>query len=198
MLHQLVDNFVYLQKKKNVDISYSYPQHTPLYQLLLFTLWTVYMPACFVGTPAPSWLRASSLELSSDHMRSSTAVLTSGWQTAQCVVQVNFFRWLKLPFKYWCEGRAISGVNIFSPALVISISPLSFLPCHPPWCHTNASLLFHWAHWHGRFPPPPQWCSGPKLNSSSLLSTTAGETGWERMWIGIVRAGGLIKRRLDD
>lgn len=95
------------------------------------------------------------------------------------------------------EGRGNSRVNIFSTSLVISIFSLSLFPRHPLWCHTNASLLFHWAHWHGRS-PPPQWCTGPKVNSPSLLSTTAGEKGWERKWMSKVRAGGLIKSRSDD
>lgn len=61
------------------------------------------------SSPALSWLKASLLELLSDHMRSFAAVLTSGWQAAQCVVQVNFFRWHQLLIKYWWQAGASAG-----------------------------------------------------------------------------------------
>lgn len=86
--------------------------------------------------------------------------------------QVNFPKWLQQLLKYWWVDWGIGGVNIFSPSLVISISPFFSRPLSSPWCHTNARLLFHWAHWHGRF-PPPQWCTGAYLNAPSFLCTTA-------------------------
>lgn len=83
--------------------------------------------------------------------------------------------------------RGMSRVNIFRSSVVISISP------PPPWCHTNASLLFHWAHWHGRF-PLPQWCIRPKLNAPSLLPTTAEKQGGGRTWMSNIQPWDLIKR----
>lgn len=75
-------------------------------------------------------------------MRSSAAELTSGWQTAQCVVQVNFIRWHQLSVKYWWQGEGIGRVNIFSTSLVISIFSLSFFPLSsPPHPTLDATLM---------------------------------------------------------
>ena len=57
---------------------------SPLHHTLLFILWTVYacVLRCHSRCTAWSWIRASLLQLPSDHMRSSSAVVTSGWLTA--------------------------------------------------------------------------------------------------------------------
>ena len=73
-------------------------------------------------------------------------ILRSGdlWLTDSAACgQVNFLKWLQRLLKYWWRVKGISRVNIFSPSLVISISPRPLPPPTPLPCHPLDATLMH-------------------------------------------------------
>lgn len=154
------------------------PRHTLLYSAIyiLRCVCVHASPRLLYPFPAPSWMKASLLEPSSDRMRSSHRS-TDLWLTDSAVcVAGKPLRMTSAHDEILMTGRGDSGVNIFSASLVISIFSLSFF--FPPLVTPLDATLMH------------LFCSiehigmadFPRLGGAldqklSLLSTTAREKG---------------------
>lgn len=157
------------------------PRHTLLYSAI-YILRCVCVHASqrlLYFLPAPSWMKASLLEPSSDHMRSSHRS-TDLWLTDSAVCGAGEpLQMTSARDEILMTGRGDGGVNIFSASLVISIFSLSFFfflffslvtPLDATLMHLFCSIE------HIGMADFPR-LGGALDQKLSLLSTTAGEKG---------------------
>lgn len=174
------------------------PRHTLLYSAIyiLRCVCVHASPRLLYILPAPSWMKASLLEPSSDHMRSSHRS-TDLWLTDSAVCGTGEpLQMTSARDEILMTGRGDGGVNIFSASLVISIFSLSFFP--PLVTPLDATLMHLFCSIeHIGMADFPR-LGGALDQKLSLLSATAGEKGWVRERTSTFQAEGLIKIRFDD